>query len=126
MMHVLVTLLATSAVHTMRAAPRSAVSMSMANDLKKGLATLGFVASVGVMPAATQAVQVQFELPTTAAVALKPNVKPVDLGDEPNKLKQGFRGLGLTTGFRSKKPAAKPFKAPDSAKIFKGSFSKKA
>ncbi|KAG8468041.1 hypothetical protein KFE25_007093 [Diacronema lutheri] len=102
----------------------SAVTMSAASDVKKGLATLGVLASVTLMPMASDAVA-SFDLPSTsvAAKAFNPPVKKVDLGDEDNKLKRGFKGLGLTTGFRAKKPPASQFKAPPSAKIFKGSFS---
>lgn len=104
------------------AARSSRVTMSGASDLKLGFATLAAASALSVLPAASQAIS--YELPTTQMVALKPNVKRVELGDEPNKLKDGFRGLGLTTGFRSNKakPAATTFKAPASAKIFKGTF----
>lgn len=101
----------------------SSVTMSAASDLKLGFATLAAASALSVLPAASQAIS--YELPTTQMVALKPNVKPVMLGDEPNKLKIGFRGLGLTTGFRSNKakPVASTFKPPASAKILKGTLS---
>lgn len=101
----------------------SAVQMSMSSDLKKGLATLALV-SVAVMPMASDAVMT--DLPSSA-MALKPNVVKRDLPEgEPNKLKKGFTGLGLTTGFRSKKPTPAPaFKPPASAKIFKGTIGSK-
>ena len=107
---------------TTPAARSSRVTMSGASDLKLGFATLAAASALSVLPAASQAIS--YELPTTQMVALKPNVKPVELGDEPNKLKDGFRGLGLTTGFRSNKakPSASTFKPPASAKIFKGTF----
>ncbi|KAJ1636880.1 hypothetical protein T492DRAFT_956857 [Pavlovales sp. CCMP2436] len=116
--NLLVSMLAFSGVQT-RLPARSAVCMSAVSDFKAGIATLGFVASMAFLPAATEAMT--YELPSSS-MALSPNVVPRDLGDEPNKLKLGFRGLGLTTGFRSKKPEAKAFKAPASAKALKGSF----
>jgi hypothetical protein len=122
MMYLAVAALAFSAPQHTRLT-RSSVSMSAASDLKLGFATLAAASVLSVLPAATEAIT--YELPTMQAVALKPNVKIVDLGDEPNKLKVGFRGLGLTTGIRAKKdkPVAVAFKPPASAKIFKGTIS---
>lgn len=102
----------------------SSVQMSVQSDVKNGLATLA-LASAALMPMASQAVVM--DMPTSSVVAFKPAVKKVDLGDEPNKLKKGLAGLGLTTGFRSPKAKvqAKAFKPPSSANIFKGSFATK-
>lgn len=133
MMHIAITLLATSAVHQARIVRSPSVSMSVAGDIKNTVAAVGVAAMVGVLPAASQAVTTPAADLPSSVVALAPGggfnpkgiSKPVDLGDEPNTLKLGFKGLGLTTGFRSKKPAAKAFKAPKVASAFKGALSVK-
>lgn len=96
---------------TSMARPSSIAMSSVSKDVKNGVAAISLAAVTTFAPAASFA-QAPIDLPTQAVAAdgsgftggFHPEgyTKPKELGKKPNVLKQAFRGLGLTTGFRMK------------------------